>query len=157
MNVSASAAHPYSLDLRALFAVMLLGFVMFSPAQSYAGASEGPALLAAAAEIPLEATADSITLVASQVDEVSAALADVATAYLSFFSLDEVPQAAAAALVPGQSVTAGESLLMTLAYVPESLYETVGSATDFMAAVEMAPVYVITDALSETLFKAGIY
>lgn len=51
----------------------------------------------------------------------------------------------------------GNEVLMTIAYIPESLYHTVADATDFMAAVAMAPAKVLADGLSNTLYEAGLY
>lgn len=119
---------------------------------------EAPSMAASAALVPILTTTDSLNLVADQIMEVNHALAYVLSSYIALFSFDYVPQAAAAATAaPAGPSVAGESLAATLAYLPESLYETAGKTTDFLAAVEMAPVYVITDALSSALFKAGIY
>ena len=148
-----------SLDLRPVFALVMLCAVAFAPApaSSYTAASEAsPSLVAAVAEVPLVLSADSLNLVAGQIVEVNAALGDVLVAYLDLFSMEAIPQAAAAGTAPIRH-SSGESLALTLVHFPESLYETAGKTTDFLAAVEMAPVYVITDALSETLFKAGLY
>jgi hypothetical protein len=121
----------------------------------------GSSLVASVAMVPLSATTDSLNLIADQIVEVNYALASVLSAYVELFSMDTVAQAAAATVAPpvasAQQVPAGESLGMTLAYLPQSLYETAGNTTDFLAAVEMAPVYVIVDGLSDALFKAGIY
>lgn len=52
---------------------------------------------------------------------------------------------------------AGSEALLAIAYLPESLYETMAGATEFMAAVEMAPAQVIADGLADVLYEAGIY
>lgn len=124
-------------------------------------AVDNSSLLAAAAQIPVVATTDSLNLIADHIMEINYALADVLSSYVALFSID-APQTASAASAPApmpvlEAASGGESVFMTLAYMPESLYETVGDATDFMAAVEMAPMYVISDALSDALFKAGLY
>lgn len=114
-------------------------------------------MMAAAAMVPLSTATDSLNMLADQVTEINYALAHVFSAYVALFSFD-APQAAAAATAPAApSPVAGESLVATLAYLPESLHETMTGVTDMLAAVEMAPVYVITDALSEVLFQAGLY
>lgn len=135
------------------------------PAPGYMPAAYQPgldasSLVASVAMVPLSATTDSLNLIADQVNEVNYALASVLSAYVDLFSLDSVAQAAAATVVPpvaSAHEAAGESLGTTLAYLPQSLYETAGNTTDFLAAVEMAPIYVITDRLSNALFKAGLY
>lgn len=146
-------------DLRPLFALAVLCMVALSPADTRAAGGAEPyqdSLFVAAASVPFEATADSLNLIADQVSEINNAATEVAWAYADlFFSAPSVSQTATAAMAP--AAPQGESVLMTLAYLPESLYETAGSATDFMAAVEMAPIYVITDALTETLYDAGLY
>lgn len=127
---------------------------------AYQPGLDASSLVASVAMVPLSATADSLNLIADQVSEVNSALASVLSAYVGLFSLDTVAQAAAAAVAPpvaSAQETAGGSLGTTLAYLPQSLYETAGNATDFLAAVEMAPIYVITDGLSNALFKAGLY
>lgn len=153
-----------SLDLRPVFALMMLCAVAFAPtpASSHTALLEAsPSLMAAVAEVPLVLSADSLNLVADQLNEVNVALAGVLSAYVELFSLDTIAQAAAATVAPMpaavQEPRAGESVALTLAYLPQSLYETAGKTTDFLAAVEMAPLYVITDSLSEALFKAGFY
>jgi len=114
-------------------------------------------MMAAAAMVPLSAAADSFNMLADQVIEINYALAHVVSAYVALFSFD-APQAAAAATAPAASgPVAGESIVATLAYLPESLHETMTGVTDMLAAVEMAPVYVVTDVLSEALFQAGLY
>ena len=131
-----------------------------APMHSRAASSyvSGPSLVAAAATVPFVATADSLNILADQMNEVNDALLGVLSAYVALFSMEAIPHAAAAAKAPAPApYSSGESLLATLAYLPESLYETAANTTDFLAAVEMAPVYVITDALSETLFEAGLY
>ena len=60
-------------------------------------------------------------------------------------------------IVSMSSASSGVSLMTTLSFLPLSLFETMSKVTDFMAAVEMAPIKIITDALSETLFQAGLY
>ncbi len=112
-------------------------------------------LVASAAMVPLVLSTDSLNLVADQILKVNVALESVLVAYLDLFSMEAIPQAAAGMAPAAHS--SGESLALTLAHLPESLYETAGKTTDFLAAVEMAPLYVVTDALSETLFKAGLY
>ncbi len=153
---------PASLDLRPLFALAILCTVALAPApaSSHTAASDAnnSSLMAAVAEVPVVLTANSLNLVADQIIEVNYAMAYVLSAYVDLFSVEAIPQAAAAATAPApQPVTVGESLALTLAYIPESLYETAAGTTDFLAAVEMAPIYVVTDALSDTLFKAGLY
>lgn len=159
MNASATATHPYFADFRALMAVAVLGLVMLAPSQSLASTQDAPqdSLLAAVAEVPFEATADSLNLIASSITEVNEALVGVASAYIGLFDIDQGVPVAAAAQAQMPAVPQGESFITTLTYMPQSVYETVGGATDFMAAVEMAPMYVITDALSQTLFEAGLY
>ena len=121
---------------------------------------DASALAASVAMVPMTAAANSINIVADQVLEVNYALAGVLSAYVDLFAIDAVAQAAAATLAPEPAYArapAGESLWATVSFLPQSLYETVGNATDFMAAVEMAPLHVITDGLSSALFKAGLY
>lgn len=60
--------------------------------------------------------------------------------------------------VPGTtSFVPVSELVAALPYMPVSFYETMSKVTDMLAAVEMAPIYVLTDALSEVLFQAGLY
>lgn len=146
-------------DFRPVLALAILCAVAFSPAGASASVearASGSSLVAAAAAVPLMATADSLNILADQIIEVNSALVEVVLAYGAIFSVEPIPQVAAAAGAYPAPV-AKESLVATLAYLPESLYETAGKTTDFLSAVQMAPVYVITDALSETLFKAGVY
>ncbi len=134
------------------------GSASFVHAPVVAPGPDNSSFLAAVAAVPFTLSADSLNLVADQVNEVNAALVDVVSSYAALFSLSGVPQAAAAATVPTTPTPiVGESLAATIAYMPQSLYETAGKTTDFLAAVEMAPLYVISDALSEALFKAGLY
>ena len=44
-----------------------------------------------------------------------------------------------------------------MVYLPESLYETMVKTTDLMAAVEMAPVQVLADAMGDFLYENGLY
>jgi hypothetical protein len=121
---------------------------------------DASALVASVAAVPLSVTADSLNLIADQITEVNYALGNVLSAYVGLFSSGAVAQAAVPEAVPpvaSAQEPAGESLGMTLAYLPQSLYETAGDTTDFLAAVEMAPIHVITDRLSDALFKAGLY
>ncbi len=148
--MNSSAATFYSTDLRPVLALAPAGAGAAEPAGAPA-----PSLAAAVAEVPFVATTNSFNIIAGQIEQVNEALVDVASAYLALFALDAVPQAAAVGTANASA--AGESLVMTLVYLPESLYETVGKTTDFLAAVEMAPMYVISDALSQALFDAGLY
>lgn len=60
--------------------------------------------------------------------------------------------------VPGTTSFMPKSdMLAALPYLPMSLYETMSKVTDALAAVEMAPIYVLTDALSEFLYQTGLY
>ncbi len=60
--------------------------------------------------------------------------------------------------VPGStSMVPVSELTAALPYLPISFYETMSKVTDALAAVEMAPVYMIVDAFSEFLFQAGLY
>lgn len=60
--------------------------------------------------------------------------------------------------VPGStSMVPVSELTAALPYLPISFYETMSKVTDALAAVEMAPVYVLVDAFSEFLFQAGLY
>lgn len=156
--MNSSAATFYSTDLRPVLALAILCVVALAPAGAGAAEPAGapaPSLAAAVAEVPFVATTNSFNIIAGQIEQVNEALVDVASAYLALFALDAVPQAAAVGTANASA--AGESLVMTLVYLPESLYETVGKTTDFLAAVEMAPMYVISDALSQALFDAGLY
>lgn len=130
---------------------------------AYRPGLDASSLVASAAMVPMSATADSLNLIADQVIEINYAIAGVLSAYVDLFALDTIAQAAAATVAPpvahaqGSVAGAGESLWTTLSYLPQSLYETAGDTTDFLAAVEMAPLHVITDGLSNALFKAGLY
>ncbi len=69
-----------------------------------------------------------------------------------------VPVISKTITVPGTtSVLPASQLVAALPYLPISFYETMTKVTSALAAVEMAPIYVITDALSEVLFQAGLY
>lgn len=69
-----------------------------------------------------------------------------------------VPVVSKTITVPGTtSMVPASELVASLVYLPESFYETMAKVTDMLAAVEMAPVYVITDALSDLLYRAGLY
>ena len=109
---------------------------------AYRPGLDASSLVASAAMVPMSATADSLNLIADQVIEINYAIAGVLSAYVDLFALDTIAQAAAATVAPpvahaqGSVAGAGESLWTTLSYLPQSLYETAGDTTDFLAAVD---------------------
>lgn len=128
------------------------------PAPGMAPSQDASSLVAAVAMVPMTTTADSLNILADQIVEINYAVANVLSSYIALFTPD-IPHAAAAvtALPSPEPVVQGESLAATLAYLPQSTYETMAGVTQALAAVEMAPVYVITQDLSDALYKAGLY